>query len=86
MKIYITKYALSKGIIEIEGEIRETPHFKRGVSAYGKLSPSNTATGFYNNDFQLTKEEAITDSNNRVKRKIESLKKQIKKLETISFK
>jgi hypothetical protein len=40
---------------------------------------------FYNDDFHLTKEDALKDAEKRRKKKIESMKKQISKLERLSF-
>lgn len=84
-KIFITKYALTSGVIEIEAEIKESPNFKKGISAYGSLSNNQYKTGFFNDDFHLIKEEALMDCEKRRKKKIESLKKQILKLEKLSF-
>ena len=39
--------------------------------------------GFYGNDFQMTEELALADAERRRVRKIESLKKQIAKLEKL---
>ena len=82
--IYITKYCLTSSIFKIEAEIKENKHFKKGISAYGKL-PNGSNMGFYNNDFHLTEEEALKDAENRRTRKIESLKKQINKLDKKQF-
>lgn len=78
--IYVTKYCLTSSIFKIDAQIKENMHFKKGISAYGNL-PNSSSTGFYNNDFHLTEEEALKDADNRRIRKIESLKKQITKLE-----
>jgi len=83
-KVYITKYALSGGIIEMEAEIHECDWGKKGISVWGKFK--NYTTGFYNNDFWLTPEEAIADAENRRVKKIASLKKQIAKLEKLTVK
>jgi len=81
-KVFITKYALTNGIEEVELDVKENPeHFKK--SCYGKWK--GYSQGFYNDDFHLTKEEALIDAEKRRKKKIESLKKQIQKLERMSF-
>ena len=83
--IYVTKYCLTSSIFKIEAEIKENKSFKKGISAYGKI-PNGYNTGFYNDDFHLTEEEALNDAENRRIRKIESLKKQITKLENKQIK
>lgn len=81
-KVFITKYALTSGIEEAELDVKENPeHFKK--SCYGKWK--GWTQGFYNDDFHLTKEEALIDAEKRRKKKIESLKRQIAKLEKLSF-
>lgn len=82
MIVFITKYALTSGIIEMEAEIKDCDWSKKKTSAWGKIE-GGYPTGFYNNDFHLTKEEAEVDVKQRIDKKIESLKKQIKKLENL---
>jgi len=48
-KVFITKYALTSGIIECEMEVRENEK-----SCYGTPKGFVFLTGFYNNDFHLT--------------------------------
>ena len=81
-KVFITKYALTSGIEEAEMDVKlNNPNFKK--SCYGKFK--GFSQGFYNDDFHLTKEDALKDAEKRRKKKIESLKKQISKLEQLSF-
>jgi len=63
MKTYITKYALTKGILEMEGEICE------GLC----------------NDWHRTIEAARSRAGAMRSKKIQSLKKQIAKLEGMRF-
>lgn len=79
-KVYITKYALTSGMIEGELDVRDD-----GKSCYGKPEGYHYATGFYGKDFHLTKEAALLDCENRRVRKIQALNKQIKKLNLLSF-
>jgi hypothetical protein len=79
-KIFITKYALTSGIMEAEMEIMDD-----GKYCYGKPEGYAFATGFHGNDFHLTREEAIKDCHKRKDKKIESLKKQITKIEKLTF-
>lgn len=79
MKAWITKYALTSGIIQIEGEITEN----------GLLYDIHTSFPTYyhgeGNEWHRTKESAIAKAEEMRQKKIESLKKQIKKLETMTF-
>ena len=82
MKVWITKYALTDGIIEAESD--EKTQTKKKLFA------------FWNNDefgcFYPQKEEVFFDKQSAIKKaeemcqkKIESLKRQIKKLEEMRF-
>lgn len=77
MKIWITKYALTQGILEKDvifyedGTVRE---------AEGKFPI------FYHRDeYHKTKESAIAKAEEMRKKKIASLKKQIEKMEKMKF-
>ena len=83
MKVWITKYALTDGIIEAESD--EKTQTKKKLFA------------FWNNDefggFYPQKEEVFFDKQSAIKKaeemrqkKIESLKRQIKNLEEMRFK
>lgn len=74
MTVYITKY-LKRGIIEAEASHLKSSYCK------AKLPGNKIASGFYVNEFHLTKEAAIQDFKRRTKIKINSLKKEIEKLE-----
>jgi len=79
-KVFITKYALTSGIMECEMDVKmETK------SCYGKPEGFAFATGFYGTDFHLTKEDAIKDCEKRKEKKILSLEKQIVKIKKLSF-
>ena len=81
-KVFISKYALTSGIQEAEMYVTlNDTHFKK--KCYGKFK--GFSQGFYNDDFHLTKEDALKDAEKRRKKKVESLKKQIEKLENMSF-
>lgn len=78
-KIFVFKYALTKGIIEVDAEIHQ--------NAYGEFA---RVKDWYNlvyldKDYVFTKEEALKKAENMRLRKIESLKKQIAKLEKKKF-
>jgi len=77
--VFITKYALTSGIIECEMDVNED-----GKSCYGKPKDFLFSTGFYGNDFHLTKEDAIKDCEKRKEKKIASLQKSIAKINKIT--
>lgn len=82
MKIYVTKYALTDGINELEASKSE---YSDGVVA---VQPT-TAFGkkyYHKNDYCLTKKDAIVKALDMRTKKIASLKKQIKRLEAMEFK
>lgn len=76
MKVWITAYALTKGIIEVEGE------------AYGDGTFFRSAkyeSSFYKPDWHETRESAIARAREMQAKKIASLQKQIKKIEGLKF-
>jgi hypothetical protein len=78
--VYVTKYALTKGIIVVElikgdDERMVTVKWKEGgYPAY-----------FHKPDWHLTREEAVSRAKAMKANKLESLKEQIKKLEKREF-
>jgi hypothetical protein len=78
-KIFVFKYALTKGIIEVDAEI------KQGI--YGEFTKvKNQGNLIYlDKDYVHTKEEALKKAEDMRLKKIESLKKQIVKLEKMKF-
>lgn len=80
MKVWITKYALTKGIIEADGELISSDSvsiLNRGLSL-----PTHW---FYKGDWHSDKQSAIQKAEEMRQKKIASLKKQIKKLEEMRF-
>lgn len=80
-KVFITKYALTSGVKEVETEIhkstfKDCPDYVRD-SAYS--FPSIGKDAF------LDKSEALNKAEDMRKKKIVSLRKQIEKLEKLSF-
>lgn len=76
---FITKYALTFGIIKREGEIADSGSFRyKDPEAWGQSSVWHT-------DFRLTETEALDRAEDMRKKKIASLKKQIAKLEALTF-
>lgn len=79
-KVYVTKYAISRGIEEIEREIYEVRDYDYSYIKY------NFHTFLYiGKDAFLDKSEAIKKAEEMKKRKIASLRKQIEKLEKMTF-
>lgn len=79
MRVYITRYALTRGIIELE--LEEESVSGKGCSARSDLN----SNFFYGKEWHRTLEEAKKDAESRRDRKIESLKKQLAKLEEMKF-
>lgn len=75
MKAYITKYALTKGIIEIEN-----PEFYENYIVISNIEPLINPV-----DWFRTKQEAINRAEEMRVNKIASLRKQIAKLESMKF-
>lgn len=81
-KVFITKYALTSGIQEAQMEVKlsDSPTNK---NCHGLFNGSFHA--FYGDEFHLTKDEAVKDAEIKRKKKIDLLKKQILKLENLTF-
>lgn len=76
---YITRYALTAGIIKREGEITDSASFRyKDPQAWG-------TSNIWHTDYRLTEAEALATAEDMRKRKIASLKKQIAKLEAMTF-
>lgn len=83
MKFYITKYALTKGIIEAHGEITTTSPEMCIVT----IQSGHRAYEDYFNvpDWHLMQEDAICRAEIMRDSKLKSLKKQIERLEDLKF-
>lgn len=84
MKVWITKYALTQGIEEVD--LTQVASFKieHGYLSFYRKN-SQLPEVYFKNDWCDTKEQAINKAEEMRKKKIESLKKQIAKLENIKF-
>jgi len=78
-KVWISKYALTKGIYELE--------VKRCVNSIRDKDESDMVSYFHGEgkEWHLTKESAIVRAEEMKLRKIESVKKQLNKLEKLKF-
>ncbi len=75
MKVFNTKYALTRGIIEGRAKATSVP---------GMILNENGGY-LHEGEWFLTREEAEANAEHRRAKKIASLKKQIAKLEALSF-
>lgn len=81
MKVWITKYALTKGIIEMEVELCENPQMvKEAKTEWGNYFHTNGV------EWHSNKETAIVKAEEMRMNKLKSLQKQIDKLNKLSFK
>lgn len=78
MTVYISKYALTTGIYSVEVEGTHTPDMVRAVGA-------RYPTHYHKGQWHETIEEATKKANQMRTRKIASIKKQLAKLETLTF-
>jgi hypothetical protein len=81
MKVYVTKYALTQGILEEEatlvGEAR--------IKVSGDSSRGVFHAFYYKPDWYETREEAVARAEEMRKRKIASLEKSLKKFKNMKF-
>jgi len=84
MKAYVTKYALTEGIQELEGELTKCGKY---FYNHGHAGARYGEARFFHNKSHWTtdKAEAVKRAEAMRTKKISSLKKQIAKLEKISF-
>jgi hypothetical protein len=76
--VYCTKYALSKGIFKVTGEATDDGYFsERPHKAYSLFLGRN--------EWHRSWDEAVADAEMRLGRKIDSLKKQIVKLNQLKL-
>ena len=84
MKFYVTKYALTQGILEKEGELVDS--IQKGQQFLKCKNHFPIMDEYYHgDDFHETKEKAILHAESMIINKIESLRKKILKLENIDF-
>lgn len=78
MKVYITKYALTRGILELDAK-------DISKSSCTIINKNGWRTYYDGKEWHQTMEDAKLDANSRRIRKIASLKKQLAKLEEMKF-
>ena len=79
MKVYITKWALTEGIMEKEAEVN--PDFPTFASVNGYV----VAFHGEGREWHRTRESAVEQAEKMRKRKILSLKNQLDRLEKLTF-
>lgn len=75
MKVFVTKYALSSGIQEVEGDT--TPH--------GYFNPHGRYGLYSKGEWFESKQDAIENAEERRIKKLQSLDKQVKKISALKF-
>jgi hypothetical protein len=80
MKVWITKYALTAGLFQIEAE-----QSKIESGCFGVKDPQFLTTYYHKKDWQPTRHQAVSVAEDMRKRRIASLKKQIKKFEALKW-
>lgn len=86
MKVWITKYCLTYGIQEIEAEICKTNN--NSIKRIKKDDDWFNCDEYYygeGKEWHTTKESAVKRANEIKLKKIESLKKQLIKIESLKF-
>lgn len=78
--LYITKYALSSGILE-----REQVDIDGRMAVVVEPGGLNRRGYYHGSDWHLTREAALADAEKRRVARIASLKKQIEKLEKLQL-
>ena len=77
-KIYVTKYALSAGIFEVDAKVADDmASFKRGDSYFMEFA--------HRNEFYLTREAAVVRAEEMRIKKLQSLEKSAKKISALKF-
>lgn len=77
MNVWISKYALTKGIYEVEVNTTD--------SEYMIVDKNNPISFYHKNEWHKTKEDAIKRAIELRDKKIKSLEKQIDKLKNMEF-
>lgn len=79
VKVFITKYALTKGIFTAEVEIKETD------GRYFAVDQGKWCIYYHKPDFHLTYKEAKARAEEMQRKKIASLKKQLARVQNLTF-
>lgn len=85
MKVWITKYALTRGIEEITSEDVSRMFIKKNGDLVMYGESGMFPVSYSSDNYFLDKESAVKKAEEMRQKKIESLKKQIEKLERMRF-
>lgn len=85
MKVWITKYALTRGIEEITSEDVSRMFIKKNGDLVMYGESGMFPVSYSSDNYFLDKESAVKKAEEMRQKKIESLKNQIKKLEEMRF-
>lgn len=80
--IYVTKYALTKGIMEMQATI---PHHISSDMACVRETPGSLGQNFHRDEWHRDMESARAHANKMVQDRITSLEKSIKKVRCLKF-
>ncbi|MDD5722669.1 MAG: hypothetical protein PHY29_02890 [Syntrophales bacterium] len=83
MKVWITKYALTDGIVECE--VEAPSHDCPKMIVVKASSPGTYNQYFYKPDWHTTREEAVKRANVMKDKKLVSLRNQIEKIKELKF-
>lgn len=84
MKVWITKYALTKGIYEAEGEKSSFPDMIR-VRVDNKGVPLSFPISFHKGEWHTCKGDAIIKANQMKENKLNSLRKMSETISNLTF-
>ena len=79
-KYWITKYALTQGIFQVDAELAESSD-----TMIHARKPNGFASYYHRNEWHHTKQAAVARAKEMQKKKLISLQKQIKKIEALKF-
>ena len=85
MKVWITQYATTKGIIEVDDKDTNLTITIEIEYVYVRADGHNSNIYKVGKDVELTKSEAITQANKKVASKIKACEKQLAKLKALKF-
>jgi len=77
MKVFITKFPLTKGIIELEGKLSESDNHYFYADGY--------CSSFLKSEWHETLDEAVKNAEERKTKKLISLEKQIERISSLKF-
>ena len=81
-RVWVTKYALANGILQHNVEVCDPETSSNGMVRGLDLS---MLTYFFKSDYRNTREEAVARAHKMRIKEIQSLKRRIKKLESMTF-